>query len=239
MKFRGQDIFARASGTAIDPVELLAPLLKNTVKRRVKAGEMIFYQGESPESAAILKSGIVKVYNITSAGEEQLINFQLPSEVFPTPWVFGKTPIALFFYEALTDCELYLFSRKEFLNYIYSKKKVLRVFLDYYVNNYIAAVMRITALEQAKAQEKITYTIYYLVQRYGKQLTPNKVQIRIQLTHQHIASLVGLTRETTSVEMNKLKKAEVLTYVKQKYIVNVKKLLDFMGEDYFKDLNLD
>lgn len=239
MKFRDQDTITTSKSNAIDPSKLLAPLLKNAVRRRVKAGQVVFYQGESPESAAILKNGIVKVYNITSLGEEQLINFQLPSEVFPTPWVFGKTPIVMYFYEALTDCEIYLFDRKEFLKYVYSDKKTLSVFLDYYINNYIASVMRITALEQPKAREKITYTMYHLVQRYGKETAKNKVQIRIQLTHQHIASLVGLTRETTAVELNKLKRAHVVSYVKQRYIVNVPRLLEAMGEDYFKDLNLE
>jgi CRP/FNR family transcriptional regulator, cyclic AMP receptor protein len=238
MKFKQQDKFTQANGTAINPGELLQPLLKDSVKRQVKAGDIIFYQGEAPRSACILKSGIVKVYNITSSGEEQLVNFQLPNEVFPTPWVFGKTPSVLYFYEALTDCELYLFPREEFLAYIKSDNKVLGIFLDYYVNNYIGAVMRITALEQPKAREKITYTMYYLVQRYGEHLTDDKVQIRIQLTHQHIANLVGLTRETTAVEMKKLKEAGVVHYVKQKYVVRVRKLLEMMGEDNFKDLNL-
>lgn len=238
MKFKQQDKFTPANGTAINPGELLQPLLKDAVKRQIKAGDIIFYQGEAPRSACILKSGVVKVYNITSSGEEQLVNFQLPNEVFPTPWLFGKTSSVLYFYEALTDCELFLFPREDLLAYIHSDKSVLSTFLDYYVNNYIGAVMRITALEQPKAREKITYTMYYLVQRYGEHLTEDKVQIRLQLTHQHIANLVGLTRETTAVEMKKLKEAGVVTYVKQKYIVSVKQLLEIMGEDNFKDLNL-
>lgn len=239
MKFKEQDKFTPANGIKIDPGELLKPLLKNAVKRVVKAGDIIFYQGEAPRSACILKSGVVKVYNIISTGEEQLVNFQLPNEVFPTPWVFSKTTSVLYFYEALTDCELYLFPREDFLDYIKSDQKILITFLDYYVNNYIGAVMRITALEQPKAREKITYTMYYLVQRYGVHITPDKVQIRLQLTHQHIANLVGLTRETTAVEMKKLKEAGVVNYVKQKYVVSLRKLLDIMGEDNFKDLNLN
>ncbi len=239
MKFREQDKFALANGTSIDPVKLLSPILNNTVKRRIKAGTLIFHQGESPESAAILKSGIVKVYNLTSSGEEQLINFQLPSEVFPTPWVFGKTPVVLYFYQALTDCEIYMFDREEFLNFIYANNLILRVFLDYYVNNYIASVMRITALEQPRAKEKIMYTIYYLIQRYGKRLRKNQIQIRIKLTHQDIANLVGLTRETTAVEMSKLKKLGVISYVRQKYVVDESKLFEIIGDDHFKALVFD
>lgn len=238
MKFRQQDNFNPKSAAAINPAELLKPILKDAVKRKIKSGDIIFYQGEVPRSACILKSGVVKVYNITSEGEEQLVNFQLPHEVFPTPWVFEKTTSVLYFYEALTDCEMYLFPRDEFLKFVRSKKEVMSVFLDYYVSNYIGAVMRITALEQPKAREKLTYTMYFLAQRYGEHTGPDKVQIRLQLTHQHLANLVGLTRETTAVEMKKLKNAGIVNYVRQKYVVNMKKLLETMGEDNFKDLNL-
>lgn len=238
MKFRSSDNYRPKNGIAIDPGELLKPLLQTAVKRKIKTGDIIFYQGEAPRSACILKSGVVKVYNITSSGEEQLVNFQLPNEVFPTPWVFSKTTSVLYFYEALTDCEMYLFPRDEFTKYIKSNKKVMEVFLDYYVSNYIGAVMRITALEQPKAREKLTYTMYYLAQRYGEPNGTDKVQIRLQLTHQHLANLVGLTRETTAVEMKKLKNAGIVNYVRQKYVVNMPKLLETMGEDNFKDLNL-
>lgn len=238
MKFRQQDNYNPKRGTAVNPAELLKPILQQAVKRKIKTGDIIFYQGEAPRSACVLKNGVVKVYNITSAGEEQLVNFQLPYEVFPTPWVFEKTPSVLYFYEALTDCEMYMLPREEFLKYIHSNKKVMSMFLDYYVNNYIGAVMRITALEQPKAREKLTYTMYFLAQRYGEEVGTDKIQICLQLTHQHLANLVGLTRETTAVEMKKLKNAGIVNYVRQKYVVNMRKLLETMGEDNFKDLNL-
>jgi CRP/FNR family cyclic AMP-dependent transcriptional regulator len=239
MNLNKQSTTLVSSSNSIDITQLLKPLLENSLTRKIKTGDIVFYQGEAPRSACILKSGIIKVYNITAAGEEQLVNFQLPGEVFPTPWVFSKTASVLYFYEALSDTEMYLLPRDELLAYIRSKNDLLNVFLDQYVNNYISSVMRITALEQPKAREKIMYTMYFLVQRYGQELDDARVQLKIKLTHQHIANLVGLTRETTAVEMKKLKTAGVIDYVRQKYVINTTKLLEMMGEDHFKDLDLN
>jgi CRP-like cAMP-binding protein len=43
--------------------------------RRYRKGELILVQGEVPECAFVIKSGIVKTYNLTLAGEEKPIGF--------------------------------------------------------------------------------------------------------------------------------------------------------------------
>lgn len=225
-------------GAAVGLSDLVRPLVKNGMKRQVKAGDIILHQGEDPGSACLLVDGIAKVYNISASGEEQLINFHLPYEIFPTPWLFKKTSRVLYFYQAQTDCEVYLYDQDDILAHIHSNQQILSTFLDYYVNNYIGCVIRLTALGQQKAKDKIIYTLYYLMQKYGKNHSKQKIQLRIQLTHQEIASLVGLTRETAAVEMKKLERSDVLTYNKHTYIINKPKLLEAMGEDAFRDLKL-
>jgi CRP-like cAMP-binding protein len=101
--------------------------------------------------------------------------------------------------------------------------------------NYAASLLRITALEQAKARDKLLYTLYYLCCRYGKQVA-KRVEIGISLTHQNLAALTGLTRETAATEMNRLKNCKLLTYDHQTYRVNMDALLDALGEDSFSGI---
>jgi CRP-like cAMP-binding protein len=206
--------------------------------RRFTQGSILVYQGEVPSNSYILKAGTVKLYNITQAGDERIAAFRLPGDMFPTTWSFDKNPSAFYYYEAQTDGEMYVTPRDEFLHFINNNNAALKALADYYVGNYAGALMRITALEQPKAIDKVLYTLYYLMQCYGHETTPGKVTIEIQLTQQLMADLIGLTRETTAAELVKLKKLDILTYRGREYTINREQLIKTIGEDNFKDLGL-
>jgi CRP/FNR family transcriptional regulator len=182
-------------------------------------------------------SGVVRVYSISEAGDEQVVIFHDDGEFFPTSWIFDKTVGAIFFYEAFTDCEVALVPKTELINFIYANPETTKFVLNYFAANYTASLIRVNALEQPKARDKLVYTLYYLCQRYSKNNDGrNIVTIPMNLTHQTIASLVGLTRETTAVEMSRLKKQKVITYSQQRYQINLEKLLEIINEDSFKDI---
>jgi DNA-binding transcriptional regulator LsrR (DeoR family) len=65
-------------------------------------------------------------------------------------------------------------------------------------------------------------------------LNPNDEQAKIQVpfTHQEIAEFTGLTRETTSIELNKLKKAGVITCKHKYYTVNTHELTKRIDDEY-------
>jgi CRP-like cAMP-binding protein len=44
--------------------------------RHFKKDRPLFYQGEVPQTAFFIKSGVVKVYNITTAGEEKIVSYE-------------------------------------------------------------------------------------------------------------------------------------------------------------------
>lgn len=218
-------------------LEQLQPLIDTSIKRNYSKNSTVLYQGEVPRTAFILISGIVQVFSISAQGDEQIVMFHVAGEFFPSTWIFNKTPGALFFYEALTDCEIALVSKTELNEFMMAKPDRVSSLLDYFTTNYSASLIRVNALEQPKAQDKLLYTMYYLCQRYGRHHL-NQVYVPLKLTHQNLASLVGLTRETTATEMNKLKKQKVLSYDNQKYIVDLEKLLDMIGEDSFRGIRI-
>lgn len=215
----------------------LQPLLKDNVTRSFSAGSTILYQGEVPRSACIIVNGIVRVFSISSHGDEQIVTYHVEGEFFPSSWIFDKAPSTLFFYEAVTDCEVAFVSKGDLVNFMLAKPSRLYALLNYFTTNYSASLIHVNALEQPKAREKLLYTIYYLCERYGEKQR-SKVHIPLTLTHQNLASLVGLTRETTATEMNKLKKQKVLKYDNQRYVVDIEKLLDLIGEDSFRGIKI-
>lgn len=217
----------------------LKPLINQSVIRPYSMGSIILHQGEEPRSACVLVRGTVKVYAISAKGEEQILSFHAPGECFPSAWIFEKSPNTMFFYEALTDCDVALIERSKFIKYITKDIVTINEMLDYFTTNYAASLIQVVALEQQKARDKLIYMLYYLCQRYSKNISINKkTKIPLKLTHQNIASLVGLTRETAAMELNKLKKENIIAYKKQQYSVDISKLIDLINDEGFRNISI-
>ena len=217
----------------------LADFLKDYPLKSYKKGEIILFQGEAPRVAHFVKTGIVKSYNLSSAGDEKPLGFFGPGSLFPGSWVFGKTPSAVYYYEALTDCELYGVPPEEYRQLLKDNPDLLYDELEDYVADELAKTMRLNALQHSRASDKLIYTLHYLTLRHGRTLGPNIVEITLNLTHQDFANLTGLTRETTATELNKLKTLEVISYGKQTpYKVDLKRLQDALNDQFIAELKL-
>lgn len=200
--------------------------------RKFQKGEIILVQGEVPKSAYMIKKGVVKTYNLTAQGDEKPISFDIEGELFPVAWTFQKARFAQYYYEAFTDCEVYCIPPESYIDIL--KKDTELLFTEYtdFVSQHINNQMRINALEQSKAAAKVLYTIHFLCLRFGRDLRENTVQIELPLTQQDLANFMGLTRETTGIELKKLQRSGVLTYKKQNYVVRTDKLDELLDEDY-------
>ncbi len=201
--------------------------------------EVILTEDERPSNAYCIKSGIVKTYNLTSQGQEKPISFDLTGEVLPVGWVFGRLNHTQYFYEAFTDCELYGFPRKDFIDFLKSQPELLYEFTDTMVQRNLYFQMRINALEQSKAADKVVHTLYFLCMRYGVDVKPHMVQIQLPLTQQDLANFMGLTRETTGIELKKLERSKIIKYFHQRYIVHTDKLNDLLDSDYEQGIILE
>ncbi|CAN5644693.1 N/A [soil metagenome] len=200
--------------------------------KRFERGELILVQGEIPTCTYVIKKGVVKEYNLTSQGEEKPISFDVENEVFPMAWSFEKAHYAQYYYEAFSNCEVYCVPRAEYKRFLKSNPDSLYQALNSLVDWFVNYQMRINALEQSKANMKIVNTLHFLCLRYGINIKNNMVEIQLPLTQQDLANFMGLTRETTGIELKKLQRKGVLTYKKQSYIVRTDKLEELLDEDY-------
>lgn len=187
--------------------------------------------------AYVIKSGTIKVYTINNAGEEQIVTFHGNDDIFPSPWIFGKAQTTQYYYETISNCEILTLPREDLLHILYQPEHI-KATADYFIKNYTGMLVRVTALEQSRAREKIMFTLYYLLFRYGRLKRGSVYSVDLPLTHGALASLVGLTRETTTTELNKLKKERIVQYNRHSFTVNKERLERALGEDSFDDIRL-
>jgi CRP/FNR family transcriptional regulator len=218
----------------------LQEFLKTYVVKSYKKGEIIIFQGEAPRTVSVVKTGIVKVYNLNHKGDEKPVGFQAEGEIFPAPWAFYKAPSALYYYEALTDVELYHVPRDDYLQFLKRSPEELYLQMERLITDYLGSMMRLNALQHSRAADKLVYTLHYLTLSRGRRISSEEVEIMLDLTHQDFANLTGLTRETAATELNKLKSLGVISYGKHiPYRVKIKKLNAALNDQSVAEVQLN
>jgi CRP-like cAMP-binding protein len=220
----------------MDDIAKLLPT--QSTRRSVKKRSILIYQGEIPRQAYIVLSGVFKAYRLGNFGEEQIVGFRTKGDMFPETWLFGKTSSALFYYEALEDSEVLTVEKPVLLNLIESQPEIKQQVFDYFINGYTGLLMQITALEQSRAAEKLLLMMYYLMFRYGKETSPGVYHVGLRLTHTTLGSLMGLTRETTTMELGRLKRKNIVTYDSKGFTINRQELERRLGDESFASLKL-
>lgn len=199
---------------------------------RYEKGDVILQQDIEPSCALVVKSGVVKMYNITSRGEEKPIGFTVKNGLFPLGWIFNRIHKAQYFYEALNDCEIYSIPKAELLDFINRSSEAMQQVLEHSVWENISNQMRINALGHSKAYEKVLHTIHYLALCFGRDLQTDIVEIPLPLTQQDVANFTGLTRETISVELKKLASQEVIFSRNRNFVVLTDRLNALLDDEY-------
>jgi CRP-like cAMP-binding protein len=185
-------------------------IFKNLPKREFKKGQLIIFQGEVPRCGYVLNKGIIKEYDISKQGNEQTTWLVNKYEVFPFPWIMGVSKTASYYYETASDCELYILEKEDYLKLLKNNESFLYNELLNQAKKESSQTRRIGAILNTKAKFKLANTFHYLIDSYGS-LSSNKfIIINIPLTHQDIANLTGLTRETVSKELGILRKEKVI-----------------------------
>jgi CRP/FNR family transcriptional regulator len=222
-----------------DSANQLQAFLEKHPVRSYKKGEIVVFQGEAPRNTMIVKSGVIKSYNLSVAGDEKPIAFFTEKDVFPISWAFGKAPSAYFYYEAFTDCSLYNLPREAYMEFVRTHPEQLYTAMESMITEQVGSAMRLNALQHSRASDKLLYTLHYLTLTHGREVGPKRVEIGLTLTHQDFANLTGLTRETTATELNRLKTKGVIDYGKHTlYQVHLDKLRDTINDEFIADMQL-
>jgi CRP/FNR family transcriptional regulator len=173
-----------------------------------RKGEFIIRPGDIPSGIFFIGQGLVKAYDITKYGEENLLIVRKPGEIFPLIWaITGQERHVI--YEALSDVEVWQINRPQFVEFMRAQPESLLPLLDMVVEMYRIHSERIINLEYRSVRERLISFLLTMAQRFGKRTT-HGVRINVPLRHQDIASSINSSRETTSREVALLERKGLL-----------------------------
>ena len=171
-------------------------------------GEYVIRPGESPPGVFYIESGLVKAYDITKYGEENLLVIRKAGDLLGITWaVTGEErPII---YTALKDSVVWQISRSKFNLHLKTHPEAALPLVDILTEMYKMHSSRIINLEYRTVRERLISFLLSTSEHFGKPV-PGGTLIDAPLRHQDIASSINSSRETTSREMAYLERKDLV-----------------------------
>lgn len=191
---------------------------------RYKKKDVIMRPDDSPQGVYFLKKGYVKFYSISQEGGELTLNIFKPGSYFSMLWAMGDIA-NIYIFEAMTDVEVLRAPKKDLMDFLKSEPEVLLELTKRVFVGLNGLLVRIEYLLFGDAYNKVASVLLMSAKRFGVKNNGSDITIDLPLTHQEVANLASLTRETTSIQMKKLEKNNFIYYSGRKIVIkNIGKL---------------
>ncbi len=214
---------------ALKPSEDIIDLLLKGRQYKIPKGQII----QSTEDRRVfnyLKSGYVKRYLISNNGTYGVQVIYGPADMFPITLAFSaifdrelnESP-ETYYYEAMTDVELYTIDESTLKEAVEAHPKLYRDFFAICGIRLHSTLHGLENLTLSNSYHRVAHEIVYLGKKFGEK-TADGTKIKVALTHQDLADILSLTRETVSTAMVQLRKNKLITTNKNIVIPDIEKL---------------
>ncbi|MEI5909391.1 Crp/Fnr family transcriptional regulator [Bacillus spongiae] len=186
------------------PKEELMKIEEMTDMKPLKKGSLILSPSSPLKSFFLLKKGQVRLYRMNSAGKQFTVDVLTDGNVFGETSTLTLTDNDIYA-EAMTDTYLCVLHPEDFEAFLTRNPAIALKF----INILSTRLNEIYSLSEKIALADVKYRILFLLLKLSEKTGVRKKEwqsIKLKLTHQDIAHMVGSTRETTSSLMSLLKK---------------------------------
>lgn len=186
----------------------LVNLFHQGTRQVYEKGEFVIRPGGPPSGVFYILSGLVKAYDITKYGEENLLIIRKSGEILGLTWAITGDDRRII-YSTLAKTELLQISREQFVEFVRNNPRAALPLVDMLVDMYRMHSERILNLEYRTVRERLVSFLLTTGRRFGQQ-TPEGLRLDVPLRHQDIASSISATRETTGRELSALERQGLL-----------------------------
>jgi CRP/FNR family transcriptional regulator len=192
---------ASAICSSLDP-SALAEFSRLGRRTHILAGQTLMWEGDESIVVGNVIEGMLKLSTFTGDGREQIVGIVYPSDFIGRP--FGRD--SHYSVTALTDASLCVFGRGAFDRFAREHCDVEHALLARTLTELDRARRWMLLLGRKSACERVASLILEMDERLN---TAN--EIALPLSRQQMADVLGLTIETVSRSLTKLKHARIIS----------------------------
>ncbi len=182
-----------------------------------KKRQTLLRAGDTPSGVYYVERGFVRLYSVSESGKELTLVIYKPGDFFPVVWSFTQEP-SIYYFETYSDVTVRKAPREEFLAFISRDPALFLDTVNPILLRFKSALRRMEYLVFGNAYAKVASIFRILAKHYGR-VAGDETKILIPLTHRDIAALVGITREATSIEVQKLIKKGIITQKDHLFVI--------------------
>ncbi|MBI2012200.1 Crp/Fnr family transcriptional regulator [Candidatus Daviesbacteria bacterium] len=194
--------------------------------QKFEKGKILVRADANPKGIFYLTEGVVRRYSISQLGKELTLNIYRPISFFPMDFAINKTSSS-HFYEAMSDVEVFRAPKKQLLEFFKENNDVMFDLISRIYKGLEGYMMRMEYLMAGNAQARLITEFLIYARRFG-QLKGSKIIVNLKVTEKDLASQSGMTRETVSREIQKLKQLGIIDFKKNKLKFNKLEKLEQM-----------
>ncbi len=195
--------------------EELTEVSTKVALREFSKNEVILQEEDTNDFMYVVLFGEVKVVKATEEGKEIILAIHHSNELFgELSLIDGKTSPATVL---ATENSLVAIISKSDFHALLHQKKVLDTVLNILCERLRESWKRIHILNSRNAVQRVKMLLIILSYNKGEK-TPDGLVITYKLTHQDIADMAGLTRETVTRVLDRLQKDGEIAILKNKFI---------------------
>ena len=184
---------------------LVAIAHKNTYIK----GDYIFQASQLNDSIFILLDGRVKITRLSNEGRELIQWFCLPGEIFGLS-EDRHIPYRGIYAQALLKSKLLVIPKKEFNQYLISHPHLALLIIKQLASRLRTLGDMLLHMSSDDALARFLKLLQRLCNCYGRE-DGSSIHIDIHLTHQEMADMIGVCRQTVSTMLGSLRRQGRLT----------------------------
>lgn len=208
-----------------DVQQILIDFFKKHRKIDFKKGDTVIRGDDDPSGVYYIVTGYVIMSSILEDGTEMAIHIFKPGSFIPMVWALGGVENS-YFYKTLSHVETYKVQRSKLIEFLYQNPEVLIDLTSRILVGLDGILYTTKHLLNSNSIKKVAITMLVLTKRFGKYINQGEVVVDLPLTHQDIARFSGISRETASIAIEKLRKRGILSQKNKKFVVKDLDLLE-------------
>lgn len=198
--------------------------------REFLQSEVLLQKGDDLTKLFVIRDGFIKITSISDTGTERLLWIAGRYDVIPTEQLFSTSAKVRYFYTGLTNGSCYIIDKKDFVKTAQESTRIMTDIAKSMSNHYDEFLQLIDAVDAASVKEKLLRTLLYLSERVSGSAQVDLYEMGLRLTHQDLASMIGSTRETTSLSLVQLRKEGLINYSRKHFIIHADSISAYLDE---------
>lgn len=179
------------------------------IRKRLSVGKSHVFQGDAVNGFANVTSGVAKLVRGAEDGRSQIVGLLFPSDFIGATFSKGSSvePYAV---EAVSELQLCVFPRPKFETLLGEYPALESKLLNRTLNELQLARDWMVLLGRKTAEERVASFLLHIAEKMKNVGCKDQTSFDLPLGRADIADYVGLTLETVSRHLSKLKREKVI-----------------------------